>query len=185
MAGHVAFLRGIGPHNPNMRNENLRSVFEALGYRNVQSVISSGNIIFDSDSSDIRAMQRGLEEAWPQRLDFASTTIIWSRDRLRRLVDADPFRGLTHGRESYLLVTFCQDPPTDRPLPEQPDSSDYRLLGMVEGALCTVTDTTASGGPDPMGWLEKHYGRRISSRTWKTVQRILARMDAGEAQRRP
>lgn len=178
MAGHVAFLRGIGPHNPAMRNENLRRVFGELGFGNAQSVISSGNIIFDSDSDDIPAMQSQLEEAWPERLGFSSTTIIWSVDQLRRLVRAEPFDGLAHGPQTYLLVTFCQDPPTDQaPLPESPDADVYRLLGLVEGTLCTVTDTTATRSPDVMTWLEKHYGRRISSRTWKTVQRILVRME--------
>lgn len=181
MAGYVAFLRGIGPHNPNMRNENLRRVFGQLGFGNAQSVISSGNIIFDSDSNDITAMQTQLEEAWPARLGFSSTTIIWSRDQLQRLVEADPFRGLVHGPQTYLLVTFCQDPPTDRAsLPESPDDDVYRLLGLSEGTLCTVTDTTATRSPDVMGWLEKHYGRRISSRTWKTVQRTLARMQRAD-----
>lgn len=178
MAGHVAFLRGIGPHNPNMRNANLRGVFDELGFENAQSVISSGNIIFDSDSNDIPAMQSLLEEAWPERLGFSSTTIIWSVDQLRRLVDADPFRGRTHGPQTYLLITFCQDPPADSaPLPEPPPGDVYRLVGLVERTLCTVTDTTATRSPDVMAWLEKHYGRRISSRTWKTVQRILAKME--------
>lgn len=177
MAEYVAFLRGIGPHNPNMRNANLRRVLDELGFRNTQSVISSGNLVFDSDSDDIAAMQSSLEEAWPERLGFSSTTIIWSVDQLRRLVESDPFRGLEHSKESYLLVTFCQTPPEDdAPLPEPPPGDVYRLLGVVEGTLCTVTDTTATRSPDVMAWLEKHYGRRISSRTWKTVQRILARM---------
>ena len=48
MTKYIAFLRGIGPGNPNMRNEKLRGAFEELGFKNVQSVISSGNVIFDS-----------------------------------------------------------------------------------------------------------------------------------------
>ncbi|MGO1974642.1 MAG: DUF1697 domain-containing protein [Propionibacteriaceae bacterium] len=178
MAGYVAFLRGIGPLNPNMRNANLRRVFGDLGFRSAQTVISSGNVVFDSDTSDIQTLQSQLEEAWPTRLGFASTTIIWSADQLRRLVEADPFEGLVHGPESYLLVTFCQEPPTEQaPLPEPPATGVYRLVGLVEGTLCTVTDTTATKSPDVMAWMERHYGRRISSRTWKTVLRILAKMD--------
>jgi len=29
-----------------------------------------------------------------------------------------------------------------------------------------------------MAWLDRTFGREISSRTWKTVGRILAKMDA-------
>lgn len=40
---YVALLRGIAPTNPNMRNDKLREVFEKPGFKNVQTVISSGN----------------------------------------------------------------------------------------------------------------------------------------------
>ena len=46
---YVALLRGIGPANPNMRNEKLRGVLEELGLANVASVISSGNLLFDTE----------------------------------------------------------------------------------------------------------------------------------------
>ena len=42
---YVALLRGIGPSNPNMRNERLRELFQKLGFQNVQTVISSGNVL--------------------------------------------------------------------------------------------------------------------------------------------
>ena len=36
---YVALLRGIGPTNPNMRNEKLRGFFEVLVFEDVQTVI--------------------------------------------------------------------------------------------------------------------------------------------------
>ena len=57
MAKYVALLRGITPSNPKLRNEKLRNVFESLGYKNVVSVISSGNIIFETQRETL-----GLEE---------------------------------------------------------------------------------------------------------------------------
>ena len=177
MAGYVALLRGIGPGNPNMRNEHLRRVFRELGFDSPRTVISSGNVVFDSDSDDIATMEAALEAAWPDRLGFSSTTIIQARSQIQQLVDADPYRGLAHGRESYLLVTFFKrPPPTDAPLPVPPRDEPYRLLGLAAGALCSVTDTTVAKTPDLMSWLEREYGQQISSRTWNTVRRIQAKM---------
>lgn len=176
MPGYIAFLRGIAPTNPNMRNENLRRVFGELGFTNAQTVISSGNVVFDSDSDDVSAMQTQLEQAWQERLGFTSTTIIWSKEQVERLVAADPFQGLEHGPATYLLTTFFQDPPAaDAPLPTVPEGP-YRLLGFSNDALCTATDTTTVKTPDMMSWIERQYGKRISSRTWKTVHRILAKL---------
>jgi hypothetical protein len=41
-----------------------------------------------------------------------------------------------------------------------------------------VTDTTSRSTPDVMAWLEKEFGRDISSRTWLTVHRVLKKMRA-------
>ena len=94
MTTYVALLRGIAPMNPNQRNERLRGVCEDLGLRNVRTVISSGNVVFETDTNDVPALEATLEAAWLDRLDFTSTTIIRSRSDLQSMVEADPFGGL-------------------------------------------------------------------------------------------
>lgn len=64
MTKYVAFLRGIAPMNPNMRNEKLRTVMEDLGFSNVKTVISSGNILFESDEQNISKLEATIEAAW-------------------------------------------------------------------------------------------------------------------------
>ena len=93
MPEYVALLRGIAPSNPNQRNEKLRSVFEELGFDEVRTVISSGNVLFRSDSTDPAELEATLEEAWPAKLGFNSTTIIRSIPDLQQLVELDPFAG--------------------------------------------------------------------------------------------
>jgi uncharacterized protein (DUF1697 family) len=59
---YTALLRGIGPSNPNMRNEKLREVFQKLGFQNVQTVISSGNVLFESPARGVRALKPQLKK---------------------------------------------------------------------------------------------------------------------------
>jgi uncharacterized protein (DUF1697 family) len=63
MQTYVALLRGITPTNPNMSNAKLRNVFESLGYSNVRSVISSGNILFDASALTPRDAEYSIEQA--------------------------------------------------------------------------------------------------------------------------
>jgi uncharacterized protein (DUF1697 family) len=175
---YVALLRGIGPGNPNMRNDKLRGVLEDLGFADVQTVISSGNVTFESSSKDIKAMQDKIEKAWPEKLGFNSTTIIRSQQQLEKLVQLDPFAGLEHGPKSYLLVTFFKYPAKiDYKLPYQPLGKPYKLTGIHDNALFTVTDNSQMPTTDLMGWLEKQFGKEITSRTWLTIRRILKKMD--------
>lgn len=168
----MALLRGIAPTNPSMRNENLRRVAEGLGLTGVRTVISSGNVLFDSDSGDRDALQQQLEAARPRELGFRSTSIVRSSHEIGRLLEADPFAGYEHGPASYLLVTFVQDRARwGDPAPTPPDGAAIDVVGAAHGAVFTVTDATART-TDVMGWLEKVYGTRISSRTWRTVLRL-------------
>jgi uncharacterized protein (DUF1697 family) len=174
---YVALLRGIGPGNPNMRNEKLRSVLESLSLENVQSVISSGNVLFETAETDPKKLEELIENEWPKQLGFNSTTIVRSQKQLEELTALDPFKGLEHGPKSYLLVTFFQkQTKVDFKLPYSPEGKTYKLIGADEKTLFTVTDNTMVKTTDLMTWLEKQFTKQISSRTWLTVHRILKKM---------
>lgn len=179
MIKYVAFLRGIAPLNPNMKNEKLRGVFEDLGFQNVRSVISSGNILFESDETDVAAMEATLEAAWPKRLGFNSTTIIRSQAELQKLANRKPFKDAEHSPKNYLLVTFFKHQTKIKfTFPYQPPGREYHLIGKADRALFSIIDTTGAKTPDLMSWLDRQFGKEISSRTWKTVQLILKKLDA-------
>src|SRR5687768_15284545 len=104
MTKYAALIRGIGPGDPRKTNEKLRGVLESLGFSGVESVISSGNIIFESDESDVHKLEEMIEEAWPKQLGFQATTIVRSEQQLQKIIDADPFKGAAHSESSYLLA---------------------------------------------------------------------------------
>ena len=170
-------MRGIAPTNPNMRNDKLRGVFEKLGFDNVKTVISSGNVIFESPSRSVKKLEESIEKALPEQLGFTSTTIIRSQGQLQKLVDKNPFPGMEHSQNSSLNVTFLKKKRrSDIKFPYKIDNRDYELLGMYDGAVCSVIDLTSAKTPDLMIWLEKKFGKEITTRTWKTVERILKAM---------
>ena len=174
MTKYVALLRGIGPLNPNMRNDKLRGVFGKLGFANVKTVISSGNVVFESPSRNVRKLEGSIEKALPEELGFKSTTIIRSRSQLQQLVDKNPFKGMEHSQKSSLNVTFLKHKTKiSIEFPHKVDNRAYTLLGMHDGAICSVVDLTSSKTPDLMIRLEKKFGKEITTRTWKTVERIL------------
>jgi len=160
VATYVAFLRGIMPMNPNMKGEKLRKVFESLGFEDVQTVISSGNVVFSAPSKDAVALEARIEKALPAQLGFKSTTIILSCAELERLVKKNPFKGVKDEKPNYLIVTFFKD---------------------RRNELCTVVNLTDGGTPDFMRSLEKEHGKGMTTRTWKTLGRVLKKMGSSLA----
>ncbi len=153
---YVALLRGIGPGNPNMKGEKLSEFFEYLGFKNVATVIASGNVVFESDLKDTKALESRIEKELPKYLGFSRIVIIRAQNELKKLVAKDPFKGIPDETPNYLIITFFKD--------RKPE-------------LCTVINTDEGRTPDFMGKLEKQHGKEITTRTWKTVGRIIKKME--------
>ncbi|MFH5823752.1 DUF1697 domain-containing protein [Georgenia sp. AZ-5] len=181
MYGYAALLRGIAPSLPNMTNDKLRGVFEALGFENVASVLASGNIVFRSAEADVPALERRIQRALSSGLGIAGGTIIREHSELRALLDSDPFPGLTHGRGTYLTATFLKDGArAPARLPASPDPLT-RIVGYDTAArvfLAVIDNSDPGKTPDFMSWLDKTYGKDITTRTWLTVQRIVKKLES-------
>src|ERR1044071_9731455 len=106
MTKYAALIRGIGPGDPQKTNEKLCSVLRDVGFSHVSSVISSGNLVFESEETSVQKLEETIEAAWPKLLGFNATTIVRSQAQLQKIIDQDPFDGTPHTQHSYLLTTF-------------------------------------------------------------------------------
>ncbi|WP_206079894.1 DUF1697 domain-containing protein [Propioniciclava coleopterorum] len=184
----VALLRGIAPSGRNMSNAHLRGVVERLGFTEVGSVISSGNITFTAPGGDApearSALERRIEGALTADLGLRSRALVRSLPQLRGLAASDPFEGLTHSPETYLTVTFLRDPVADPAvLDDQPDK-DVHVLGHDGGAaaILSVADNSEPGNARRyLAWLERRFGTAMTTRSWLTVLRVIARLEEGGA----
>ncbi|MDX2776498.1 DUF1697 domain-containing protein [Streptomyces caniscabiei] len=171
MTKYVALLRGIAPTNPNMRNDKLRAVFESIGFTDVTSVISSGNILFETSMRNRVVIEQKIQQALYDTLDIEGITIIRSREDLQQLIDKDPFKGRRHDEASYLTVTFLKDKPKEPIVfPEK-----YPVIRVYDREVCAVSNQTRKD-PNPALWLEKVYGKTITTRTWNTTLRLYAKL---------
>jgi uncharacterized protein (DUF1697 family) len=152
MPTYVALIRGIGPTNPNMRGVKLKATFETLKLKNVTPVIASGNVVFQSNMKDTAQLETKLEHAMSTQLGFQRSVIIRSKEELEKLVKKNPFKGVEDKKPNYLIVTFFKDKKKE---------------------LCTVLKLTEGKTPDFMREIERMHGKKITTRTWKTIGRIL------------
>lgn len=180
MISCCALLRGIGPGNPNMRNEKLRAVFEHLGFTEVDSVLSSGNIVFGTDTdASVHEQEQQIQSALQSELGIQGGTILRDQNELEALAAKQPFDGIVHSKETYLTVTFLKEPPDPflEPFPDTvPEKVRIQGYDAEARAILAVVDTTGVRTPDYMRWLEREFGKEITTRTWNTVGKILKRL---------
>ena len=87
---YVALLRGINVGGKNkVSMGELRSCFEQIGFNNVSTYINSGNIIFESDITNVLELKELCEQAIERQFGFLVACLVISRaDYLRALAEA-------------------------------------------------------------------------------------------------
>ena len=171
---YVAFLRGInvGKHR-RISMAELKHAFEAAGYGEVSTYIASGNVIFNAVGEDVETLTAEAEVKLESALGYHLDVIMRSADALSGLVAANPFAEVQRTDQIRLNVTFLGDPPKDdQPAPQVPG---FRIVHVAGRAVCSVLDLGEIGMTDVMTMLEKTFGKRITTRSWKVIQEINSR----------
>ena len=167
MTRYVAFLRGVSPMNAKM--PELKCAFEAAGFSNVRTVLSSGNVVFDARSASQSLLEGKLESAMQDSLVRSFHTIVRRADFLRGLLEADPFAAFALPPGAKRIVSFLREPSTVRPaFPIESDGA--RILG-VTGLEVFSVYVPSDKGPVFMKLIEKTFGSNITTRTWETVRK--------------
>lgn len=170
MTRYVALLRGVSPMNASMAE--LRRSFEAAGFTDVKTVLSSGNVVFTARAASESALERRAERAMAKRLGRAFYTIVRSTKTLRGVLDADPFAGFRHTAKAKRVVTFLRKPPRRKlSLPVEMDGA--RILA-VRGREVFSAYVPSPRGPVFMTLLEKTFGKEVTTRTWETLKKCAA-----------
>lgn len=163
-----------------MTNDKLRGVFEGLGFEDVASVLSSGNIVFRSSRADAPVLEQHIEDALALELGISSRTLVRSYSELHDLVDSDPFPGVTHHSTTYLTATFIKDPTApDVVVASQldPGTTVVRYDSTARAILAIIDNSQADRARHFMLWLEESYGKGITTRSWLTVERIVKKLE--------
>ena len=168
MRRYAAFLRGVSPMNAKM--PELRKAFEAAGFIDVATILSSGNVVFSARSASETVLQQKIEAALLRRCGTAFLTMVRPVDALRKLLASDPWRAFRIDPAAKRIVTFLLNKPAATPrLPIEQDGA--RILA-VKGREVFTTYTRTPKGPVFMTLLEKTFGKEQTTRTWETVTKV-------------
>jgi len=77
MRKYIAFLRGINSSgNHTVRMEVLRKIFEDLGFKNFRMLLASGNVHFETDTSDEKIMEQEIGNVLPGVIGLRSISTV-------------------------------------------------------------------------------------------------------------
>jgi uncharacterized protein (DUF1697 family) len=148
----------------------LRKAFEAAGFTEVKTVLSSGNVVFNARRLSESSIQRTAEAAMRERLGPAFLTIVRPIDGLREILASDPYGAFRLSPSAKRIVTFLRDEPKVKViLPLELEGA--RLLSLKGRELFSAYVPSPKGAVF-MSLIEKTFGKELTTRTWDTVAKV-------------
>jgi uncharacterized protein (DUF1697 family) len=176
MPDFAAFLRGInvGGHNP-VPMQELKKAFESLRFKNVRTVLASGNVLFNAPGAGGAPLERKIEEKLAKTFGRDIGVLVRTVEYLQRLTEAQPFKGTAVTPQTRFYVTFLSEMPGEAlRVPFTSPRGNFTILRASGREVCSVlTLTPDSRTVDMMQILDKKFGRKITTRNWQTLVRIL------------
>jgi uncharacterized protein (DUF1697 family) len=167
MPRYVAFLRGVSPLNARM--PDLKRCFEAAGFEDVRTLLSSGNVVFSSKALAEAPLAKRAEDAMQSLMGRSFVTIVRRTSYLQNLLDADPFAEFKLVPQAKQVIAFLRSSvaaPVELPA-ERHDAQILKVVGRE--VLCAYIP-----GPQSsmfMALLERSFGKNITTRTVATVRK--------------
>ncbi len=172
----IAFLRAINVGGHTVKMDHLRRLFESIGLSEVETFIASGNVMFESEESDLARLEHAIEQHLHAALGFEVATFIRTEAELRAISAFQPFPPADLEQAGAFNLAFLHDAldeaTTQKLMALKTYIDDFRVHGREVYWLCRKkqSESTFSNAV-----LEKTIGRPVTLRGMNTIRKIVER----------
>lgn len=174
MTQYFAFLRAINVGGRTVKMDELRSIFENLGFHDVATFIASGNVIFQSPESDATTIEQRAETGLREALGYDVETFLRTGDELTAAATCRPFSAEDHEAAMAFNVGFAYRPLSSDAeqalLALQTDQDQLAVRGREIYWLCRVRQSDSQIKGNKMA---KAIGMPATFRSINTLERLL------------
>jgi uncharacterized protein (DUF1697 family) len=172
----ISFLRGVNVGGHNMiKMDALRALFESLGFRNPQTYVNSGNVVFHTKERNAALLTKKIQDSIEKNFSFRPTIVLRTAPELRAIIAANPFAKRKEIEPGKFLVTFLASSPAEEALAAalkiKTDPEELRIVG----SEAFIYFPNGMGRPK-MSWpaIERALKTTGTGRNWNTVNKLLA-----------
>jgi uncharacterized protein (DUF1697 family) len=172
IARHIALLRAINVGGRTVKMDHLRELFAELGFRNVATLIASGNVTFDASTAEAAKLESKIERHLHTRLGFLSETYLRSGSELEAVIEHTAFPAATVKSAHALWIAFLKREPTraaaDALMGVRCPTDEFHVHGREVHWLRRATSSESKF----TGSLDKILGMPVTARNITTVRKL-------------
>lgn len=174
MQTYISILRGINVSGHRLiKMDALKTLCVNLNFKDVQTYIQSGNIIYNYENSKYDVLNTLISETIEKTFGFKVPVITLTATDLQRIIENNPYSWDETKDPSFFHVTFLSD---------KPDPEKIKLLEQVNlknDAFKIIESTIYIYCPDGYGqtnltnnYIESKLNLTATTRNWKTVNEL-------------
>jgi uncharacterized protein (DUF1697 family) len=100
---YIAFLRGVNVGGRIVKMTELKACLEKAGLKNVQTILQSGNVIFESDKTHTPDLKQQIEETLTQTFSYPAKVQVISIENLKKIIQTNPFTDAPADYHQYVI----------------------------------------------------------------------------------
>ncbi|HEX4738258.1 MAG TPA: DUF1697 domain-containing protein [Allosphingosinicella sp.] len=107
----AALLRGVNVGgNRKLPMADLKTLIEGLGFERAETLLASGNVVFEAPEKDGAKLESLLEREAKARIDVETDFLLRDAAALKAAIASNPFAEAAEKRPGHLLVLFARAP---------------------------------------------------------------------------
>ena len=176
MKTYISILRGINVGGKKLiKMQLLKALYESLGYKNIQTYIQSGNVVFQSSKIKPIACADTISKKINEVFGFDVPVIVLEKESFKTIVQANKFVQDKTKEAAFLHVTFLSEKPKAEDV-ERITKNDYGEDAFYfDGkAVYLYCPNGYSNCKLTNGFLESKLKTKATTRNWKTVLELLS-----------
>jgi uncharacterized protein (DUF1697 family) len=171
----AALLRGVNLGGRKLLSTDLKAITESQGYARVETLLASGNVVFDCAESGPE-IERRLEAAFLQH-GLKTDVIVRDLDEMRAAIAANPYSEAAIDHPSHVLVTFHRDTFPEGPIERHAEIhlGPERMQAIGRELYVDYTSQQAMRDSKLLQTMAKaKFPKIATARNWNTVNKLAA-----------
>ncbi|HSO87688.1 MAG TPA: DUF1697 domain-containing protein [Draconibacterium sp.] len=175
MKTYISILRGINVSGQKLiKMDALRTAYENIGIRNVTTYVQSGNVIFDALETDPEKLEKMIYSRIEKDFGFEVPVMVLTVEKLKQVVDNNPFGYDRDKDPAFLHVTFLSSKPGkyDSSAIEEKKQEGEEIL-FTDEAVYLYCPNGYGRTKLNNNFLEARLKVTATTRNWKTANELL------------
>lgn len=171
---YIALIRGINVGRAKrVAMADLRALVAELGFRDVRSVLNSGNLVFTADAAAPGAAAAAIEEQMVLKLGVAARVMVLGSAELAAVLAENTLleQAADHARLLVFILGDTAMRAAIAPLCERSWGADALALGQRAAYVWCPDGVLASAAATALG---RQLGDNTTARNWTTLCKLYA-----------